>query len=286
MSLLSPYVGIVARSGPAGKTPIEELYAKLTVSRGGVLRHARDLVSRRCAGCRRSTSRGWTARISCSAGIFSIPGWAAARSSSAARRRGSICRSITQALRDMLGTAVSGALLVVSAALHAVHLAVRPVALFAGLYRVVRWSASRSICSPAPARSRASGLLFLAVAPGVAVCVFFGQNGFYTAALLIGGLMCLDRRPVLAGVLFGILTIKPQLGLLLPVILLLGAALGDDRVGGGDDGARWLRPPRCCSAGSYGSSSGRRSCRSRNGSRCTAKACCWRWYRRCFTADA
>ena len=27
----------------------------------------------------------------------------------------------------------------------------------------------------------------------------------------------LDRRPVLAGVLFGLLTIKPQLGLLLPV---------------------------------------------------------------------
>jgi hypothetical protein len=64
-------------------------------------------------------------------------------------------------------------------------------------------------------------LLFLAAAPGIAVCVFFGQNGFYTAALLVGGLANLDRRPVLAGVLFGILTIKPQLGLLLPVMLLL-----------------------------------------------------------------
>jgi alpha-1,2-mannosyltransferase len=74
------------------------------------------------------------------------------------------------------------------------------------------------VCSSAIPRDR---LLFLAVAPGVAVCVFFGQNGFYTAALLIGGLLSLDRRPVLAGVLFGILTIKPQLGLLLPVILLL-----------------------------------------------------------------
>ena len=51
--------------------------------------------------------------------------------------------------------------------------------------------------------------------------MFFGQNGFYTAALLIGGLLSLDRRPILAGVLFGLLTIKPQMGLLLPVILLL-----------------------------------------------------------------
>jgi hypothetical protein len=64
-------------------------------------------------------------------------------------------------------------------------------------------------------------LLFLAVAPGVAVCVFFGQNGFFTAALLIGGFALLDRRPILAGILFGILTVKPQLCILLPIMLLL-----------------------------------------------------------------
>jgi alpha-1,2-mannosyltransferase len=64
-------------------------------------------------------------------------------------------------------------------------------------------------------------LLFVAVAPAVAINVFIGQNGFFTAALLICGLASLDRRPVLSGVLFGILTIKPQLGLLLPVVLVL-----------------------------------------------------------------
>ncbi len=64
-------------------------------------------------------------------------------------------------------------------------------------------------------------MLFLAVAPGVAVNVFFGQNGFLTAALLIGGLANLDRRPTVAGLLFGILTIKPQFGMLLPVLLVL-----------------------------------------------------------------
>jgi alpha-1,2-mannosyltransferase len=73
-------------------------------------------------------------------------------------------------------------------------------------------------CSGAIPRER---LLFLAVAPGIAVCIFFGQNGFYTSALLIGGLLNRERRPVLAGILFGILTIKPQIGLLLPVVLLL-----------------------------------------------------------------
>jgi alpha-1,2-mannosyltransferase len=63
--------------------------------------------------------------------------------------------------------------------------------------------------------------VFLAVAPAVGVNIFLGQNGFVTAALLIGGLANLDRRPIVAGILFGILTIKPQFGLLLPVMLVL-----------------------------------------------------------------
>ena len=67
----------------------------------------------------------------------------------------------------------------------------------------------------------ARNLPFVVLAPAVAANVFSGQNGFLTAALLIGGLTALERRPILAGVLFGILTVKPQLGLLLPVMLLL-----------------------------------------------------------------
>lgn len=68
---------------------------------------------------------------------------------------------------------------------------------------------------------RAGDLWFLALAPAVAVNIFIGQNGFFTSALLIGGLGLLDRRPWLAGMLFGLLTIKPQLGILLPVMLLV-----------------------------------------------------------------
>jgi len=64
-------------------------------------------------------------------------------------------------------------------------------------------------------------LMFVAVAPAVAVNLFIGQNGCIFAAVLIGGLINLDRRPLLAGIFFGILTIKPQLGLLLPVMLVL-----------------------------------------------------------------
>lgn len=64
-------------------------------------------------------------------------------------------------------------------------------------------------------------LLFLTLSPAVTVTIFFGQNGLVTGALLVGALTVLDRRPVLAGVLLGLLTIKPQLGFLLPVMLIL-----------------------------------------------------------------
>ena len=49
---------------------------------------------------------------------------------------------------------------------------------------------------------------------------FFGQNGAFTAALLVGGLLAAPKRPILAGVLFGLLTVKPQLGILIPFCLL------------------------------------------------------------------
>ena len=47
-------------------------------------------------------------------------------------------------------------------------------------------------------------LMFVAVAPAVAVNLFIGQNGFFFAALLICGLVNMDRRPLLAGLCFGI----------------------------------------------------------------------------------
>jgi len=68
---------------------------------------------------------------------------------------------------------------------------------------------------------RADHLLLLTLAPATIVNIWCGQVGFLVAALLVGGLLQLDRRPILAGVLFGLLTIKPQLGLLIPLMLVL-----------------------------------------------------------------
>jgi alpha-1,2-mannosyltransferase len=62
--------------------------------------------------------------------------------------------------------------------------------------------------------------LLLALAfPAVFINLGHGHNGFLTAALFAAGLVQLDRRPWLAGVLFACLAYKPQFGLLIPVVL-------------------------------------------------------------------
>ncbi len=54
---------------------------------------------------------------------------------------------------------------------------------------------------------------------GVFVTIGSGQNSFLAAGCLGLGLAMLARSPMVAGIFFGLLCFKPQLGLLLPVIL-------------------------------------------------------------------
>jgi alpha-1,2-mannosyltransferase len=58
--------------------------------------------------------------------------------------------------------------------------------------------------------------------PGVFVNLGHGQNGFVTAGLFGGGLLLLEKRPYIAGILFGLLAYKPQFGMLIPLALLAG----------------------------------------------------------------
>jgi hypothetical protein len=62
--------------------------------------------------------------------------------------------------------------------------------------------------------------VWAAVAAYALVNVNALQNGFLIGALLLFGLAFRGRRPVLAGLAFGLLTVKPQLGLLVPLLLL------------------------------------------------------------------
>lgn len=63
-------------------------------------------------------------------------------------------------------------------------------------------------------------LLLVLAFPPVIVTLTHGQTSFLVAALLGGGLLLVEKRPWLAGVLIGFATIKPQFGLLVPLALL------------------------------------------------------------------
>jgi Glycosyltransferase family 87 len=70
---------------------------------------------------------------------------------------------------------------------------------------------------------RPETLLISAAYPAAFVNIGHGQNGFFTATLLAGALHLLDRRPLVAGALIGLLAYKPQFGVLIPVALIAGA---------------------------------------------------------------
>jgi hypothetical protein len=66
--------------------------------------------------------------------------------------------------------------------------------------------------------SRSPVCLFLAVvAPASATAFAGGQSGFLAAALIVAGLRLATTRPVISGVMIGLLSFKPQLGFLVPV---------------------------------------------------------------------
>ncbi|HVX57454.1 MAG TPA: glycosyltransferase family 87 protein, partial [Candidatus Saccharimonadales bacterium] len=74
---------------------------------------------------------------------------------------------------------------------------------------------------------RSVALALLMLAPACLINTIGGQNGFLSGTLLLGGVLSIHRRPVLAGILFGLLTFKPHLGLVVPFVLV---ALGAWRV--------------------------------------------------------
>ena len=69
--------------------------------------------------------------------------------------------------------------------------------------RMIAWIAIGALLSPAAANNAVNG-----------------QTAFLVTGLLVLGSRLAVRRPVLAGITFGILTFKPQFGLLIPVALL------------------------------------------------------------------
>jgi hypothetical protein len=88
--------------------------------------------------------------------------------------------------------------------------------LFEGVTLVPCLQAARAILQEKGWRAFVPLLAF----PAVAITIGVGQNALLTAALFAGATLLIDRRPFVAGLLFGALCYKPHFGLLIPVALI------------------------------------------------------------------
>jgi hypothetical protein len=98
-----------------------------------------------------------------------------------------------------------------------------PFGLLAYFPALAAWFALSVLAFYLAGRRQVSDLRTLAVvlvSPAALLCVISGQSSFLTTAALLAIFAWLDKRPAVAGILIGLLTVKPQLGILFPFMLL------------------------------------------------------------------
>jgi len=98
-----------------------------------------------------------------------------------------------------------------------------PFGLLAYFPALLAWFAVGLLAFYLAGRREVADLRILAivlVSPAALLCVLSGQSSFLTTAALLAIFALLDERPVAAGVLIGLLTVKPQLGMLFPFALI------------------------------------------------------------------
>ena len=96
--------------------------------------------------------------------------------------------------------------------------ALLPYPVAAPLWVILTWAAYA-----AAVRFWAPRAFWLAMAmPPLLINAVTGQAGFLLAALFIAGMALLPKRPLLGGLLLGLIVVKPQLGIVLPFALAAG----------------------------------------------------------------
>lgn len=90
------------------------------------------------------------------------------------------------------------------------------------LYFLFFWSLSTGCCYfVASFEQQRKNTAFLTIfAPATIASLTMGQTGLLSAALIVGGFRVVTTRPVLGGILLGLASFKPQLGILIPIALI------------------------------------------------------------------
>src|ERR1700722_2494375 len=92
-------------------------------------------------------------------------------------------------------------------------------------FAFVAWSATTLAAYAAVAAAiakRRAVFIVACAAPWVLTALTPGQNGFLTAAIMGLSLLLLEERPIASGLLLGLLSYKPQFGILFPLALAAG----------------------------------------------------------------
>jgi len=102
-------------------------------------------------------------------------------------------------------------------------LMVSPLGLLPYIPALIAWSAVGLLLLALAARGflkTPAEWILVVFSPAAAINIGLGQNGALSAAILIGGLAIWRSRPILAGLVLGLLIFKPQIALLLPVAVI------------------------------------------------------------------
>lgn len=102
---------------------------------------------------------------------------------------------------------------------------IAPLALFAFVPGYILWTGATAAAFFAILRAAGfSGIILFVIlaAPSTFHAVITGQNGFLTASLIAIAALYPDKRPIAAGIAAALLTVKPQLGVLIPIAYLAG----------------------------------------------------------------
>jgi hypothetical protein len=105
-------------------------------------------------------------------------------------------------------------------------LVMAPFGLLGYLPALLVWTVSSLILFLAVGRRHFADkrlLLAVVLSPAAVLCVISGQTSLITTIMLVTIFAWLDRRPVPAGILIGLLSLKPQLGILFPIALIASA---------------------------------------------------------------
>ncbi len=100
---------------------------------------------------------------------------------------------------------------------------VRPLAQFSFLQGYLIWEGAFLLLFVVVLRrlwSNWRAVLLATASPAVLIAIITGQTGLLTASLLAICGASADRRPVLAGIAAGVLTLKPHYGVLIPIALV------------------------------------------------------------------